>query len=200
MKLLRVQIKRNQRKVKTVSFVTGHIKKECTKYYTWRAKKGMFFILVCSEVNLASIPRNTWWLDSGTTTHISVSMRGCLSYRKPSDGEKYIFMGDEKSVEVEVIGHFRLLLGTDFYLELKDTPSLRQNLVSVSVLNKFDFHCSFGNNQFSLSLNSNIFGTGSLSFYVNLYLLDTIASYNEILHVDSRGTKRKLNKKNSARL
>ena len=33
----------------------GHIKKECTKYHAWRVKKGMFFTLVCSEVNLASI-------------------------------------------------------------------------------------------------------------------------------------------------
>jgi len=39
-----------------------------------------------------------------------------------------------------------------------------------------------------------------LSIYDNLYLLDTIASYNKILHVDSRGAKRKLNKQNSVRL
>ncbi|KAL4387760.1 hypothetical protein GQ457_09G019960 [Hibiscus cannabinus] len=120
---------------------TGHMKKDCTKYHAWRAKKGMNLTLVCSEVNLASVPRNTWWIDSGATTHISISMQGCLSYRKPSDGERNIFVGDGKSVEVEAIGHFRLLLGTD-----------------------------------------------------------TIASYNETLHVESRGTKRKLNKENSASL
>ena len=57
----------------------GHIKKEYIKYHTWHAKKEMFFTLVCSEVNLASVPRNTWWLDSDTTCHISVSMQGCLS-------------------------------------------------------------------------------------------------------------------------
>ena len=38
----------------------GHKKKECIKYLAWRAKKGMFFTLVCSEVNLASVSRNTW--------------------------------------------------------------------------------------------------------------------------------------------
>jgi len=31
-------------------------------------------------------------------------------------------------------------------------------------------------------------------------LLDTIASYNETLHMDSHDTKRKLNKENSTRL
>ena len=35
-----------------------HVKKECTKYHAWRAKKGMFLTLV--ENNLASIPRKTW--------------------------------------------------------------------------------------------------------------------------------------------
>ncbi|KAL5812818.1 hypothetical protein ACOSQ3_027768 [Xanthoceras sorbifolium] len=94
-------------------------------------------------------------------------------------------MGDEKSVEVEAIGTFRLLLGTGYYLDLKDTfviPSIRQNLVLIFLLDKFGYYCSFGNNQFSLSLNSNVIGTGSLCVYDNFYLLDTIASYNETLH------------------
>jgi len=121
----------------------------------------------------------------------------------PSGGERYIFVGDKKSVEVEAIGHFRLLLETGLYLDLKDTfivPSFRQNLVSISLLDKFGYHCSIENNQFSFSLNLNIVGTGSLSIYDNLYLLNTIVSYNEILHVDSRDAKRKLNKENSVRL
>ena len=99
----------------------------------------MFLTLVCSEVNLASIPRNTWWLDSGVTTNISVSMQGCLSYQKPIDSERWIYVGDGKSVEVEAIEHFRLFLCTSFYLDLKDTfvvPSFRRNLVSISYLDK----------------------------------------------------------------
>jgi len=70
--------------------------------------------MVCSEVNLASVPSNTWWLDSGATTNIGVSMKGCLNYRKPTDSERWIYVGDGKSVEVEAIGHFRLLLCTAF--------------------------------------------------------------------------------------
>ena len=94
-----------------------------------------------------------------------------------------------------------MLLGTGFYFDLKDTfvvPSFRRNLVSVSLLDKFGYCCSFGNNQFSFSLNSNVVGTGYLNTYDNLYLLETIAPFNETLHVESRGTKRKLNKENSA--
>ena len=56
----------------------GHKKKDCAKYHAWRVKKGKLLTLVCSEVNLTSVPRYTWWIDSGSTTHISVSMQGCL--------------------------------------------------------------------------------------------------------------------------
>ena len=92
----------------------GHMKKDCAKYHAWRAKKDTLLNLVCSEVNLVSVPRHTWWVDSGGTTHISVSMQGCLSCRKPSDSSKYIFVGDGKSAEVEAIGTFRLLLKIGF--------------------------------------------------------------------------------------
>ena len=76
----------------------GHKKKQCTNYHAWRAKKGTLLNLVCSEVNLTSVPKHTWWINFGATTHISVSMQGCLSCRKPNDGERYIFVGDGKKV------------------------------------------------------------------------------------------------------
>ena len=59
---------------------TGYKKKQCTNYHAWRAKKGMLFNLVCSQVNLISVPRHTQWMDFAATTDISVSMQGCLSY------------------------------------------------------------------------------------------------------------------------
>ena len=96
-----------------------------------------------------------------------------------------------------------MLLTTGCYLDLKDTfvvPSFRRNLVSISALDKLGYSCSFKNGQFSLSLNSNVIGTGSLVMYDNLYLLDTVASYNETLNVESRGTKRKINNENSGTL
>ena len=106
-------------------------------------------------------------------------------------------------VDVEAIGHFRLLLGTGYYLDLLDTfvvPSFRRNLISVSILDKFGYSCSFGNNQFTLSINSNIVGTGSLVYHDNLYSLDIIASYQESLHASSCGMKRKFNQENSGSL
>ena len=53
-----------------------HVKKECTKYFAWRAKKGMFLVLVCSKNNLALVSRrNTWCLDSGATSNKSVLIK-----------------------------------------------------------------------------------------------------------------------------
>ena len=126
-------------------------------------------------------------------------MQGSLSYRALNDAEIFIYVGDGKSVEVEAIGHFRLLLTIVIYLDLKETfivSSFRRNLVSISVLDKLDYTCSFGKSQFSLYLNSNI----GLSGFNNLYMLDIIVSYYETLHVSSCGTKRKLTNENSTTL
>ena len=88
----------------------------------------------------------------------------------------------------KTIRHFRLSLGARFYLNLKDTfivLSFRHNLVLVSLLDIFGYSSSFGNNQFYLFLNSNIVGTSFLKGYDNLYMLETIESYNETLLVES---------------
>ena len=110
-------------------------------------------------------------------------------------------MGNSQTSSVEAIGHFRLYLNTGKYLDLYETfvvPSLRRNLVSVSVLDKFGYSCSFGNNSFSLMLNSNVVGSGTL--IDNLYMVNTQPSVNETLHVNSRGTKRKLTNEDSSML
>ena len=54
------------------------MKKKCPKYVAWRVKKGKFLSLVCSEVNLTFVPKDTWWVDSSISTHISMTMQGCL--------------------------------------------------------------------------------------------------------------------------
>ena len=98
---------------------------------------------------------------------------------------------------------FRLLLRTIFYLDLNETfivPPFRQSLISIFALDKYKFSCSFGNSKFFLFQDSKLVGTGSLSGYNNLYLLDTIASFKESLHISTRGIKRKLTNENSTTL
>ena len=90
-----------------------------------------------------------------------------------------------------------------FYLDLKDTfvvPSFRRNLVSVSYLDKLGYLCSFGNNVFRLSFNSNIVGTGSLLVNDNLYLLDIVASYGESINAELCCTKCRIDNTNSGAL
>ena len=88
-------------------------------------------------------------------------------------------------------------------MDLKDTyvvPSFGRNLVSISVLDKFGYCCSFGNGKFSLLQNFNLVATGSLSSFDNLYLLDTNVLFNESLHVNTIGVKHKLTDESSASL
>ena len=66
----------------------GHMKKDCTKYAAWCEKKSTLLSFVCSEINLAIVPIDTWLIDTGATTHISVTMQGCLRSRIPTDGER----------------------------------------------------------------------------------------------------------------
>ncbi|KAL8167847.1 hypothetical protein V2J09_009346 [Rumex salicifolius] len=115
------------------------MKKDYPKYVVWRIKKDNDLILVCSEANLAFVPIGTWWVDSGASTHISVSMQGYLWSQPPSDVERFIYVGDENKVPVEAIWHFRLLLNIGCYLDLFDTfvsPTFKRNLVSTSSLDK----------------------------------------------------------------
>lgn len=70
------------------------------------------------EVNLTLVFGDTWWIDSGPTTHISVFIHDSLNCQKTNDGERYIYVANGKKVEVEVIGKFKLLLETEFYLDL----------------------------------------------------------------------------------
>ncbi len=86
-------------------------------------------------------------------------------------------------------------------MDLNETfvvPSFRRNLISVSVLDKFGFSCSFGNGIFSLFHDSKLVGSGSLLLNDNLYTIVSIASYNEFLQLSSRVIKRKATKENSA--
>jgi hypothetical protein len=145
-------------------------------------QRKVFFSLVCEEVNSVSVSIDTWWIDSGAITHISVSMQGCRNYRKPREGERYIYVGDGNKAEVEAMGHFRLLLKTSLYFTF-------ENLISISALNKLGFSYSFGDGKFGLYRYSNMVVSGFLSVMDNLYALDTIAFYNETLNNETQNVR-----------
>ena len=51
-----------------------HMKKDCVKYKGWLEKKGKSISLVCFESNMVDVNYNTWWIDSGSTIHVSNSL------------------------------------------------------------------------------------------------------------------------------
>lgn len=68
------------------------------------------------------------WIDIDVTTHISITIQDCFRSRLLIDGEKYIYMGCDKKARIEAICVFRFYLGTNIFLDLKNTfivPSLR---------------------------------------------------------------------------
>jgi hypothetical protein len=130
-------------------------------------------------------------------------MKGWWNYRKPRDDEKYIYVGDGNKAEVETIGHFRLFMKTDLYLDLFDTfvvPSFRRNLIFIFTLDKLGFSYSFGDENFGLYRHSNMVASGFLYVMDNLYVLDSIASYNETLNNETRNVRQKLTHQDSAAL
>ncbi|PKU81665.1 hypothetical protein MA16_Dca019663 [Dendrobium catenatum] len=88
----------------------GHVKKDCPKYVNWLVKKGKLLNFICSEVNLALVSNHTWWIDTGATTHISVTMQGCLKSRVPTDAERFIYVGNDNKAPVKAVGLYRLYL------------------------------------------------------------------------------------------
>ena len=52
----------------------GHMKKECEKFQKWLADKGNAISFVCYESNMVNVNVNTWWINSGSTIHISNSL------------------------------------------------------------------------------------------------------------------------------
>jgi hypothetical protein len=144
---------------------SGHFQKDCPKRKAWFEKKGKPKAYVCFESNLAEVPYNTWWIDSGCTTHISNTMQGFLMTRTTRQNEKFVFMGNRVKVPLEVVRTYRLILNTGHHLDLFETlyvPSISRNLVSLSKLDVTGYFFKFGNGSFSLFKHTHLIGSGIL--------------------------------------
>ena len=113
---------------------SGHFQKDCLKRKAWFEKKGKPMAFVCFESNLIDVPSNTWWIDSGSNTHVSNTMQGYLTTRTTEPNEAFLYMGNRARAQVEAIGTFCLILDSDFCLDLEETlyiSSVSHNLVSL---------------------------------------------------------------------
>ena len=103
----------------------------------WLERKGKSISLVCFESNMVDVNYNTWWIDSGSTIHVSNSLQGLKNLREPVGAERYIYSGNKMQSHVEAIGTCELVLSSGFILILEKTfyiPSFSRNLISVSRL------------------------------------------------------------------
>ena len=184
-------------------YKVGHLKKDCLKRKAWFEKKGKLCALVCFESNFTEVPHNTWWIDSGSTTHISNTMQGFLTIQTIKSNESFVFMGNRNKVPVKGIGTYRLVLDTRHYLDLFQTlyvPTFSRNLVSLPKLDVAGFVFKFGSGSFSLFKNSKLIGSGILCDGLYKFKLDNVFAETLMTLHNNGGIKRSLVDENSAYL
>ena len=140
---------------------------------------------------MVNVNTNTWWIDSGSTIHISNSLQGMLNLRKPVSSNQFILSRNKMGSDVEALGTFYLTLDSGFVLELQMTfyvPSFSRNLISISRLVPFGYSFHFSETFFSLTYKSDCVGNGILSDDLYHIFLQNDITYNS-LHVQT-GIKR----------
>jgi hypothetical protein len=114
---------------------------------------------------MVDVPSDTWWLDTGANIHVTNSLQELQNTRKPSNGELMVNMGNGVKVKVEYIGTAKLLLASGHFLDLKGTafvPSIRRNLISISLLDKCGYIFEIGNGMVTIYYDSVMVGSGFL--------------------------------------
>ena len=161
----------------------GHYQKDWLKCKAWFEKKGIFNAFICFKSNLSEVPSNTWWLDSGATTHVSNTMHGFLTFHSTNLNVDFLFMGNRMKAPIEGMGTYRLVLDTICHLDRLQTlyvPSLSRNLVYVSKLDVIGFTFKIGNGCFNL-FNKNDSLIGSKIHMDGLYKLKLDVNFSTSL-------------------
>ena len=110
------------------------------------------------------MPNNTWWLDSGSTTHVSNVIQGFLPIQTINKNEQFLYMGNRMKARIEGIRTYILILDTGCHLDLEKclyVPDCARNLVSVGKLDE-GFNFKIGHNVFSLYKQQYYYGCGTL--------------------------------------
>ncbi|KAM1562249.1 hypothetical protein ACFX1Z_005280 [Malus domestica] len=115
----------------------GHMKKNFPKYKAWLAKqevkKGKN-VFVCFESNSVDIPSNAWWLDSGSSIHVTNSLQDFTIRRTPNKDEVKVLVGNGRRVEVKALGTVRLKLEFGFHLDLENVAYVKLASTSFTIL------------------------------------------------------------------
>ncbi|KAJ9697292.1 hypothetical protein PVL29_009194 [Vitis rotundifolia] len=144
----------------------GHKQVDCFKFKNWleKKKKGEIVVVVnlnanMIETNIVDVHANSWWLDTGATIHVTNSLQELINKRSPSKHEELVYMGDRSKVKKVFF-----LLQNVAYI-----PSLRRNLISVSILDRQGYTFHFGGGKVDIFCNSVLIGNAVL--FGNLYSL-----------------------------
>ena len=102
---------------------------------------------------MIEVSSNTWWLDTGATTHVSNVMQGYLNFHQMPESESFLFMGNMMKARIEGVGTYRIVLDTGYCLNIEKclyVPNCSRNRVSVSRLDVLGFDFRIGHGCFSL--------------------------------------------------
>ncbi|KAJ9696926.1 hypothetical protein PVL29_008922 [Vitis rotundifolia] len=157
----------------------GHKQVDCFKFKNWleKKKKGEIVVVVnlnanMIETNIVDVHANSWWLDTGATIHVTNSLQELINKRSLSKHEELVYMGDGSKVKVEFFDMIKLRLTTESFLLLQNVayiPSLRRNLISVSILDRQGYTFHFEGGKVDIFCNSVLIGNAVL--FGNLYSL-----------------------------
>jgi len=164
----------------------GHFKKDCLKRKKWFEKKGTYYVSIGFKSNLIEVPNNTWWLNSGATTHVSHVLQGFLSIQPIRETEKFLYMGNRMKAWIEGIGTYRLILDSGCCLDLEKcfyVSVCARNLISVAKLDKLGFNFRICNGSFSLYKNLYYYGFGTLIDDLYCFNLD-VKFVESLFHVE----------------
>ena len=179
----------------------GHMRKDCPKRQAWLEKKGNLLSLVCYESNMC-VSHNDWWIDSGSTIHVSNTLQGFLNQRKPLGSECSIYSGNQMPSHVEAVGTCKLILNSGHVLILDRTfyiPSFSRNLISVSRLVPCGYCFNFSGDSFQLIKNSIVVGYGTICDGLFKLKLSDVP-YSLTASQESVGIKRSIMTENSSLL
>ena len=70
---------------------------------------------------MVDVGHDTWWIDSGSTIHITNSLQGLQKLRKLVGSEKYIYLKNKLRSHVKALGTCSLVLSSGYILELEKT-------------------------------------------------------------------------------
>ena len=135
------------------------------------------------ESNFTNVNHNTWWIESGSTIHVSNTLQGMRNLRKPVGSERYIHSGGRSSSHVKAIGTCSLKLSSGFVWQLEKTfyvPSFSRNLLSISAIVPLRISCNFKDTSFTLLIKSEVNGYVILCDGLYLVQLQNDNAYNSL--------------------